>query len=783
MWAAGWSRRCADSTPRACGWGGPPRWRSATRRPLAELDGRLTRAAAIAETAQATRRFVRRQESWLRPDPRIVWLDALAPDLLDRASPRSGARAPVRENDRMIRFAKGHGTRNDFVLVDDRDGTQLLTARAAAALADRRRGIGGDGVIRVGRTASATDPAVQAQASDAEWFMDYRNADGSIAEMCGNGFASRDLSRSARGSPRGGIRGRDPGRIKQVRFEGDEVTVDMGTWAYADPPPPPSTASMRSSTSPARPVLGVAPGPRQSAHGRRASVECRPADLDLREAPAVNPHPTAGTNVESSSSRSAPGRCGCGSMSGGGETPSCGTGVCAAAIATHLWAGGLDGDVPWRGRFRAAPAGPAAAGPGRRTHRPAVPSPTAPSTRPPSLRLGPPQARPRDADHGVLRGRLTARSLRRVNRGRPVHCEDAEALSVARRETAYVGKFSASHRCSESAPSCFATTRYAVPLPAGVASTARAGHGGPPCRSGSAVGPDDVERDLVRNRVRTASPHARALERDRVAPQQIQRAFVDVDGPDPRCWRPQCERERDRSPSAPEVQQVALRRWRRDLGQQHRGPTVDAPGLKIPDATVTTRSCAREDDPSLAQLRRHGRRGAEVVLSSTSRCPSRVPVPPIPPNPIAPQAFSTSSGILDIPVDPVQSPSDRLVPASAHRSRVSASIAVSTASPRPSSRRCRRCRPSSRRPARRHTRGPSAVVSATTGRITSTPSRSAWNCMSVSRWRSSRRRPSIPSVRHRNPHSSPEDVKALVGRGLQRRAGDMPPVDEPVSRR
>lgn len=52
---------------------------------LAELDGRLTRAAAIAETAQATRRFVRRQESWLRPDPRIVWLDALAPDLLDRA--------------------------------------------------------------------------------------------------------------------------------------------------------------------------------------------------------------------------------------------------------------------------------------------------------------------------------------------------------------------------------------------------------------------------------------------------------------------------------------------------------------------------------------------------------------------------------------------------------------------------------------------------------------------------------------------------------------------------
>ncbi|MFN8097056.1 MAG: diaminopimelate epimerase [Dermatophilaceae bacterium] len=249
----------------------------------------------------------------------------------------------------MIRFAKGHGTRNDFVLVDDRDGTQPLTASLAAALADRRRGIGGDGVIRVGRTASATDPAVQAQASDAEWFMDYRNADGSIAEMCGNGvrvFATYLLREGL--APAEGFAVATRGGIKQVRFEGDEVTVDMGTWAYADP----------SAAVDGIDALVHVPGhdPFSALRldlGNPHTVAALPssvalADLDLREAPAVNPHPTAGTNVEFVQPL------GTGALRmrvherGVGETPSCGTGVCAAAIATHLWAGGLDGDVPWR---------------------------------------------------------------------------------------------------------------------------------------------------------------------------------------------------------------------------------------------------------------------------------------------------------------------------------------------------------------------------------------------------------------------------------------------------
>ncbi|MEU4241496.1 diaminopimelate epimerase [Actinoplanes sp. NPDC026619] len=82
-------------------------------------------------------------------------------------------------------FTKGHGTGNDFVIIADPDGAIELTPSRVASLCDRRFGIGADGVLRVVRTAK--DPDGSAFAADAEWFMDYRNADGSIAEMCGNG--------------------------------------------------------------------------------------------------------------------------------------------------------------------------------------------------------------------------------------------------------------------------------------------------------------------------------------------------------------------------------------------------------------------------------------------------------------------------------------------------------------------------------------------------------------------------------------------------------------------
>lgn len=51
---------------------------------IAQLDGGLDQAAAVAATAAATRRFARRQQSWFRADPRVVWLPADDPGLLDR---------------------------------------------------------------------------------------------------------------------------------------------------------------------------------------------------------------------------------------------------------------------------------------------------------------------------------------------------------------------------------------------------------------------------------------------------------------------------------------------------------------------------------------------------------------------------------------------------------------------------------------------------------------------------------------------------------------------------
>jgi tRNA dimethylallyltransferase len=60
---------------------------------VAVIDGVMSESEARQDTAQATRRYARRQESWFRPDPRIVWLDSQDTDLLDKAL------AAVREAD------------------------------------------------------------------------------------------------------------------------------------------------------------------------------------------------------------------------------------------------------------------------------------------------------------------------------------------------------------------------------------------------------------------------------------------------------------------------------------------------------------------------------------------------------------------------------------------------------------------------------------------------------------------------------------------------------------
>jgi diaminopimelate epimerase len=90
-----------------------------------------------------------------------------------------------------VKFVKGHGTQNDFVLLPDQDGRLSLPPVAVAALCDRRRGLGADGVLRVTKAGAALAAGVFDRLPDGvaadDWYMDYRNADGSIAQMCGNG--------------------------------------------------------------------------------------------------------------------------------------------------------------------------------------------------------------------------------------------------------------------------------------------------------------------------------------------------------------------------------------------------------------------------------------------------------------------------------------------------------------------------------------------------------------------------------------------------------------------
>jgi len=224
-----------------------------------------------------------------------------------------------------VPFVKGHGTGNDFVIVPDLDGTLSLTAKQVAALCDRRRGIGGDGLLRVVRTAASAEAAALTRgatsAQPPEWFMDYRNADGSLAEMCGNGARVFARYLVAAGLAKG----------RRVSFLTRAGVV---------------TASVRRSdvsvTMP--PVVVGAPGIAQvagvelkgtSATCGNPNLVCVVSDLDeldLRDAPWVDPSQfPAGANVEFV----VPVAAGHVRMRvverGVGETQSCGSGACAVA--------------------------------------------------------------------------------------------------------------------------------------------------------------------------------------------------------------------------------------------------------------------------------------------------------------------------------------------------------------------------------------------------------------------------------------------------------------------
>jgi diaminopimelate epimerase len=228
-------------------------------------------------------------------------------------------------------FVKGHGTENDFVLLPDPDGSVHgdLAPELVAALCDRRAGIGGDGVMRVIRSEAYDDPAAVEARGSAEWFMDYRNSDGSVSEMCGNGvrvFARYladhqgvDVTRPLPIGTRAGT--------KTVVFGADgQVTVDMGEPTLLEP----TSVSVGGKSWPAANIsLG-------NPHAV-AFVESLADAGSLLESPIYDPgmYPD-GVNVEFVLRRGERHVAMRVHERGSGETRSCGTGACAVMAASAL---------------------------------------------------------------------------------------------------------------------------------------------------------------------------------------------------------------------------------------------------------------------------------------------------------------------------------------------------------------------------------------------------------------------------------------------------------------
>ena len=228
-----------------------------------------------------------------------------------------------------MRFVKGHGTENDFVILPDPGGSLDLTPELVARICDRRAGIGADGVLRVVRSKAL------GRDGDPEWFMDYRNADGSVAEMCGNGVRvfARYLVEAGLAVP-GEFPVGTRGGVRTVRLgPSGDVSVDMGA---------PVTLGESRAVLAGRAYegLGVAVGNPHLA----CPVTVPVAGLDLTRAPEVDAaFFPEGVNVELYR------RLGEGRVEmrvherGSGETRSCGTGAVATAVAAARDEGRAEG--------------------------------------------------------------------------------------------------------------------------------------------------------------------------------------------------------------------------------------------------------------------------------------------------------------------------------------------------------------------------------------------------------------------------------------------------------
>jgi diaminopimelate epimerase len=242
-----------------------------------------------------------------------------------------------------ISFTKGHGTGNDFVLVFDAEGELSLSSKQIAKICDRRFGIGADGFIRVVKSAKLPEgQEILAVEPTAIWFMDYYNADGSAAEMCGNGvrvFAryllDRGLAKIEGGSTLAvGTRA----GVKDLTQGSNGFAVDLGRWKLTN-----EFTVEAKGIEVARPGQGIEIGNPHVVVALSSDAELK--QLKLFEAPTVEPAPVNGANVEFVVPNEPMIKDGVGYFSfrvherGVGETLSCGTGIAAAALATRYWAG------------------------------------------------------------------------------------------------------------------------------------------------------------------------------------------------------------------------------------------------------------------------------------------------------------------------------------------------------------------------------------------------------------------------------------------------------------
>lgn len=243
-----------------------------------------------------------------------------------------------------LRFTKGQGTGNDFVLFSDPEGENALTPTQIAAVCDRHFGVGADGVIRAVRSKNLDDGAAALAADPrAAWFMDYWNADGTVSEMCGNGirvFVRYLLDQGlAELQPGAEIAIGTRAGVRLVTRTATGFQVDLGPWRLAGGEP-----LVRAKQLPvARPGLGIDVG---NPHVVVALADDDELEgLDLAYSPILDPDPVAGANVEFVVPAEPLVEDGVGRIRmrvherGSGETLSCGTGAVASALAVRHWAG------------------------------------------------------------------------------------------------------------------------------------------------------------------------------------------------------------------------------------------------------------------------------------------------------------------------------------------------------------------------------------------------------------------------------------------------------------